>query len=214
MHLTFILLVITCCGCLSLTTFSTSVICGSWNRLCNSLLYSIYHTSPSVMGPKTSLGTFLPNALNKPSPQFVTHQVSDTYKNNGLITVLHTWPLLSSLTDQILSVSAIHNIICDNLLSNSISISYLATTKQQYVKLSTLSNICQFIYVSSDRKLSDQQTYTSFLPPLLLRISSLSLWQESFHHYCKSPLNYSVCKGCNLHRFIAYHSGCLYFGIY
>jgi hypothetical protein len=104
MHLTFILLVITCRACLSLTTFNTSVVCGSWNSLCNSLSYSICHTSPSVMGRKTGLSTFLPNALNKPSPQFVKHQVSDTYKNNGLISVLHT-----SLTDQILSVSAIHN---------------------------------------------------------------------------------------------------------
>jgi hypothetical protein len=42
------------------------------------------------MGPKTSLSTLLPNALNKPSPQFLKHQVSDTHKNTGLISVLHS----------------------------------------------------------------------------------------------------------------------------
>lgn len=88
MHFTFIL--IKRRAHLSLAIFNTSVIYDSLNSLYNSLLYSICHTSPSVMGPKTSLSTFLPNALNKLTPQFVKHQVSDTYKNNGLISVLHS----------------------------------------------------------------------------------------------------------------------------
>jgi len=85
MHFTFILIRRAHLG---LAIFNTSVICDSLNSLYNSLLHSICHTSPSVMGPKTSLSTFLPNTLNKLSPQFVKHQVSDTHKNTGLINVL------------------------------------------------------------------------------------------------------------------------------
>jgi len=88
MHFTFIL--ITRRAHLSLATFNTSIICDSFNSLYNSLLYSICHTSPSVMGPKTSLSTFLPNAPNKLSPQFVKHQFYDTHKNTGLINVLYS----------------------------------------------------------------------------------------------------------------------------